>query len=70
MNAVRIRTRIESETLRLPEPSPMIGREVEIIVLDDTATDRGSAMGKLHELAGEIDLDYEAIEDLRRISTI
>jgi hypothetical protein len=35
MNAIRIRTRIESETLTLPELKPLIGRAVEIIVLDD-----------------------------------
>ncbi len=35
MNAIRIRTRIESETLTLPELKPLIGRAVEIIVLDE-----------------------------------
>lgn len=36
MNAVRVRRKIESETLHLPELKPMIGKTVEIIVLDDT----------------------------------
>ena len=31
-NAVRIRTRVESETLHLPELRPLIGKEVEITV--------------------------------------
>jgi hypothetical protein len=35
LNAIRIRTRIESETLTLPELKPLIGRAVEIIVLDE-----------------------------------
>jgi hypothetical protein len=35
MNAIRIRTTLESETLYLPELKPLIGRAVEIIVLED-----------------------------------
>ena len=35
MNAVRIRTRIESTTLTAPELAPFLGRRVEIIVLED-----------------------------------
>lgn len=36
MNAVRVRRKIESDTLHLPELKPLIGRTVEIIVLDET----------------------------------
>ena len=35
MNAIRIRKKIDSETLHIPELRPMIGHEVEIIVLED-----------------------------------
>jgi hypothetical protein len=35
MNAIRIRKKIDSETIYIPELRPMIGREVEIIVLED-----------------------------------
>lgn len=35
MNAIRIRKQIDSETLHLPELKPLIGKMVEIIVLDD-----------------------------------
>lgn len=35
MNAIRIRTTIESETLHLPELKELIGQTVEIIVLED-----------------------------------
>ena len=38
MTAIRIRMRIDSETLHLPELKGMIGREVEIIVLDEAGT--------------------------------
>jgi hypothetical protein len=36
MNAIRITRRVDSETLHLPELRPLMGRDVEIIVLDDT----------------------------------
>jgi hypothetical protein len=36
MNAIRIRKQIESDTLRLPELQGLIGRTVEIIILDET----------------------------------
>ena len=35
MNAIRIRKKIESETLHLPELKPLVGRTVEIIVLEE-----------------------------------
>ena len=35
MNAVRIRCRLESDTLHLPELKPLIGKTVEIIVLEE-----------------------------------
>jgi hypothetical protein len=35
MNAIRVRRRIESETLHLPELRPLIGKTVEIIVVEE-----------------------------------
>ncbi len=35
MNAIRIRKTIQSETLHIPELKEMIGRTVEIIVLEE-----------------------------------
>jgi hypothetical protein len=37
MIAVRIRRRLESDTLHLPERQPFIGKVVEIIVLEEAA---------------------------------
>ena len=37
MNAVRIRRRLESDTLHLPELKPLIGKNVEIIVQEEQA---------------------------------
>ena len=38
MNAIRVRTKVKSETLRLPELKPLIGKNVEIIVLEEGAS--------------------------------
>jgi hypothetical protein len=38
VNAIRIRKTVDSETLHLPELRPLIGRQVEIIVLEETST--------------------------------
>jgi hypothetical protein len=37
MHAIRIRKRLDSATLYLPELQPLLGRAVEIIVLEDDA---------------------------------
>jgi len=37
MNAVRIRRRLDSDTLHLPELKPLIGKNVEIIVQEEQA---------------------------------
>ncbi len=37
MNAIRIRKQIDSETIRLPELRGLIGKTVEIIVLEESA---------------------------------
>src|SRR5687767_10985576 len=42
-NAFRIRTRIESETLHLPELRPLIGKEVEIVVQETGASHPAAA---------------------------
>jgi hypothetical protein len=35
MNAIRIHRQLDSETLHLPELKPLIGKRVEIIVLEE-----------------------------------
>ena len=36
MNAIRLRRGVDSDTLHLPELNEMLGKTVEIIILDDT----------------------------------
>lgn len=69
MNAIRIRRRIDSEDLHLPELRSMIGKDVEITVVEELATPPAD-LALLDAAAGKIDLDWEAIENLRDVSKI
>lgn len=70
MRAVRIRKRLESHVVDLPELRPLVGKDVEIIVLEEEASvatanpagpRAGSAKGMIRMAA-----DFDApLEDLR-----
>ena len=69
MNAVRIRRRLESDTLHLPELKPLIGKAVEIIVLEEATPaiapetgDWDAAMKAVNELE---DYDFDAFRKQR-----
>lgn len=68
MDPIRIRKHVVSETLHLPELKPLIGKDVEILVQEEK--NGGRDLAPLFDLAGNIDLDDAACQDLRRISTI
>ena len=72
MNAVRIRKRVDSETLHLPELREMMGKDVEIIVFEDKSApkDQPQDLSALEAIAGNIDLDFDAIQQLREISKL
>ena len=63
MNAVRIRRKLESDTPHLPELKPLIGKNVEIIVLEEPAptitpgTGDWEAARKAVEELGDYDFD-------------
>jgi hypothetical protein len=49
----------------------MIGKDVEIIIVEEPArASSPSALARLNEIAGKIDLDFDAIEKLREISKL
>jgi len=69
MNAVRIRRKLDSDTLYLPELKPLIGKNVEIIVLEESAPailpgtgDWDAAMKAVAELE---DYDFDAFSKQR-----
>jgi hypothetical protein len=53
ISAIRIRTTIESEVLRIPELAALVGRRVEVIVVEEDVedvpdgVDAGAAKGRI-----------------------
>ena len=71
MNAVRIHRKVESETLRLPELRSMIGKQVEIIVMEEPAPASPlSDLSLLQSIAGKDLIDPDALKQLRHASMI
>lgn len=66
---VRIRRKLESETLHLPELRPLIGKNVEIIVLEESQTAvTSSADGwddALKAVQALDDYDFDAVQRQR-----
>lgn len=70
MDTIRIRTKLDSATLYLPELHPLIGKNVEIIVSEASAVPRvipgtgdwDAAMQAARELE---DYDYDAVRRQR-----
>jgi hypothetical protein len=69
MNAIRTYTRIESDTLRLPELTPLVGKDVEIIVLEDSRRPRGD-LAAFFDAASDIPVEPGAIRELREASRL
>jgi hypothetical protein len=58
MTAIRVRRRIESETLHLPELKPLIGKTVEIIVVEEPTP-------PVRPGSGDWDAAARAVQDLK-----
>jgi hypothetical protein len=65
---ISFHTRLHSETVHLPEAAAMVGKEVRIIVVEEPSSQLPRDVSALDQLAGTIDFDFEAIEELRRRS--
>ncbi len=65
---ISFRTRLQSETVHLPDAALLVGKDVRIIVIEEPAKRVPTDLSALDRLAGKIDLDYQAIDDLRRRS--
>jgi hypothetical protein len=72
MNAIRIRKQIDSETLHLPELKPLLGKTVEIIVLEEPRPAACTAQDwqPFFDLAGQDLVDPEAYKELRAASLL
>ena len=62
-NPLRIRTRVHSETLHLPELRPLIGKEVEIIVMETAGTATAAASDGNGEPDGRNDHSWRSRYD-------
>jgi hypothetical protein len=66
MEAIRIHRHLESHVVDLPEVAPLVGRDVEIIVLAATAAPDASTLGPVQRRAGsargtiELSADFDA----------
>ena len=72
MNAIRIRKKLDSETLNLPELRPLLGQTVEIIVLGEESVPgirpTTGDWTTFDRLAREItDYDFDAQEQQDRV---
>ena len=74
MRVIRVRRRVDSETLQLPELRELIGKDVEILVLEEPATPGASAAARdysaLARIAGQDLIDPDAYKELRAASMI
>ena len=73
MNAIRIVKKLDSETLYLPELRPLVGRTVEIIVVEEksAASEAGANLyDAFFALAGKDIVDPDAYKTLRAASMI
>jgi len=61
VQAIKIRTRLESETIRSPELRKLIGKRVEIIILEETEPDTALPKRQPGSAKGEISItdDFE-----------
>jgi hypothetical protein len=65
---ISIHTHLRSDTIHLPEAAGLVGKDVRIIVMEEPANQTPRDLAALDSLAGKIDLDYDAIDELRRRS--
>jgi hypothetical protein len=65
LHAIRVRTRVDSDVLKIPELLPLVGRSVEVIIVEDEpgpaegASPRKPQLGTLRGLV-DIPDDFDA----------
>ncbi len=65
---VSIHTHLRSETIHQPAAAALVGKNVCIILVEEPARRPLRDLTPLDRLAGKIDLDFDAMEELRRRS--
>ena len=71
MEALRIKTHLDSDTLHLPQLGGLVGKDVEIIVFEDApAIEQKASLDDFLALGGALDLDWDAVEQCRSESKV
>jgi len=65
---VSIHTHLHSDTIHIPEAAGLVGKDVRIILMVESTSTTPRDLSALDRLAGKIDLDFQAIDELRRRS--
>ena len=75
MRVIRVHRCVDSDTLQLPELREFIGKEVEILVLEEPPSQGPPSAGRqdysaLTQIAGQDLIDPDAYQELRAASMI
>jgi hypothetical protein len=62
---ISVHTHLRSDTIHLPEAAALVGKDVRIIVIEEPINRAPRDLSALDRLAGKVDLDFAAIDDLR-----
>ncbi|MCG3197232.1 MAG: hypothetical protein GHCLOJNM_01717 [bacterium] len=68
MASILVRTRVESDTLRIPELSSFIGKNVDVYVTEARAEEIDPAWRNFFDNAAEDTIDLNAVIELRQAS--
>ena len=70
MTPIRVTTRIESDTIQIPELASLIGKDVEIVITEKEREGIDPAWDAFFASAGPDTIDLDAVRDLREASMI
>ena len=68
MTAIKIHRHLDSETIHVPELRPLMGKDVEITVVEESA--KQGDLRAFFEAAKNPPIDLDAVAELREISKI
>ncbi len=73
MKSIRLKRKIDSEILHIPELRRFFGKQIQIIFIEMPTIEEDMPNGNMNDfiaLAGNIDIDADAIEQLREASKL
>lgn len=74
MEVTKVRIKVDSEEVRIPELRKFIGKTVEMIITEAPSVssdeEKSGKMKRFFEAAGKIEIDEEAIRQWREVSKL